>query len=120
MPKLNYPVILPLDHDNRRYEPGKQVELDDAVIDVPALIALGVIGAAVAAAAPAPASGASKPVDSAELMAALTAAIGQLDPNNLDLWLKDGKPSTEAIAAVTGYPITAAERDAAWNLASAA
>lgn len=117
--KMKYPVLLPLDHDNRRYEPGKKVELDDVTADVAALIKLGVIGEAVAAVS-AQAAGNTKPTVAAELMSALTAAIGQLDPNNTDLWLKDGKPSTEAIAAVTGFAVTAEERNAAWTLVNAA
>ena len=45
---------------------------------------------------------------------AVKAAIVQIDPANLDLWLKDGKPATEALAAITAGPVSAAERDADW------
>lgn len=50
-----------------------------------------------------------------ERLAAITIAIGQLDPNNLDEWLKDGKPDTGALAALTGWTVSAAERNAAWG-----
>lgn len=50
----------------------------------------------------------------------IVAAIGQMDKENADLWLKDGKPSTEAIVLITGFAITADERNAAWALIVAA
>lgn len=55
------------------------------------------------------------PTDKNERLAAITAAIGQLDPNDPDLFLKDGKPKIEAIAAITGWLVSAKERDAAWE-----
>ena len=63
--------------------------------------------------APAP----TKPDDPAEIALAVLAAIGQLDKDDGSLWTKGGKPTTEAIAAVTGWPVTAAERDAALAVA---
>ena len=45
----------------------------------------------------------------------LLAAIGQLDLDDKSLWLKSsGAPSTEALEALVGRPVTAAERDQAW------
>ena len=44
---------------------------------------------------------------------AIRVAIGELDKEDGALWTAGGKPKTEAIAAITGWPVTAAERDAA-------
>lgn len=52
------------------------------------------------------------PEDPAERLAAIRAAVAQLDPTNATLWTSGGKPKTDAIAAITGWPVTAAERDA--------
>ncbi|MBO9538760.1 hypothetical protein [Herbaspirillum sp.] len=43
----------------------------------------------------------------------ILAAIAQLDANDESLWTAAGLPKTEAIAAILGSPVTAAERDAA-------
>lgn len=48
--------------------------------------------------------------------AAILEAISQIDMTNSSLWLKDGSPKTESIAAITGWSVSAAERDAAWLL----
>lgn len=45
---------------------------------------------------------------------AIKAAIAQLDPNNAEHWLKDGRPSTAALESVGGLIVTAAERDSVW------
>ena len=49
--------------------------------------------------------------------AAIVDAIARLDPKDRSLWSgrgKSRKPRVDAIEAVLGYDITAAERDAAW------
>lgn len=43
-------------------------------------------------------------------------AVMGLDENDKSLWTSDGKPKTEAITAVTGFAVTATERDEAWTL----
>ena len=48
------------------------------------------------------------------LTAALAEAIGGLDKGDEELWTNSGKPNTKALEAVLGYPVSAAERDAAW------
>lgn len=53
------------------------------------------------------------PEDLAVRLESIRAAVGQLDKENAALWTAGGKPKTEAIAAITGWPVTAAERDAA-------
>lgn len=50
----------------------------------------------------------------------IQAAIRQLDAADTTLWLKDGRPKTEAVSAVAGFAVSAAERDAAWAAVSAA
>lgn len=106
MSKKVYTTLVVVDHDNKRYEIGATVDLDDKQAE--ALLDVGAISGPTGEAASEP------PTDAKVRLAAITTAIGQLDPNNLDLWLKDGKPSTDAIAAITGWPLSAAERDAAW------
>jgi hypothetical protein len=53
------------------------------------------------------------PEDPTVRLEAIRAAIGQLNKEDAALWTAGGKAKTEAIAAVTGWPVTAAERDAA-------
>lgn len=48
-------------------------------------------------------------------LGAIKAAIAQLDPNNAEHWLNDGKPDVIAVSALTGFRVSAAERDQAWN-----
>ena len=55
------------------------------------------------------------PTDPAERQAAIIDAIGKMDPNNADIWLRDNRPDISVIAAITGWPVTAAERNAAWE-----
>lgn len=57
--------------------------------------------------------GQTVPEDPAVRLEAIRAAIGQLNKEDAALWTAGGKPKTEAIAAITGWPVTAAERDAA-------
>lgn len=63
--------------------------------------------------APAEESVAPKPAGSIAVLAAVKAAISQLDKSDAALFTASGKPKTEAIAAITGWPVSAAERDAA-------
>lgn len=52
----------------------------------------------------------------ADRAAEIQAAISQLDMTDSSLWLKDGSPKTESIAAITGWNVSADERNAAWLL----
>lgn len=54
-----------------------------------------------------------KPSDLEVLAERIKAAIRALDKDDPALWTVTGQPKTEAIAAVTGWPVTAAERAAA-------
>lgn len=53
------------------------------------------------------------PTDPDERLAAIRDAISQLDPENPELYGKSGKPHVEAIEAILGWNISAAERDEA-------
>lgn len=85
---------------------------DDFEEDAPAGDSAAVVSEPPVAGQP-PAPAPVKPTDPAELAAAIKAAVNTLDQDNTDLWTAGGKPKTESIAAVTGYPVSAAERDAA-------
>lgn len=94
--KKAYITLSPVEHDNERFEAGASIDLDDSQAEP--LLKVGAIAG----------------VDANARPAAIIAAIGQLDKDNPDLWLKDGKPDTNAIAEITGWSVSAAERNAAW------
>jgi len=104
-----YNVLQPLNHDNQRIEVGGTVNLEDDQA-APLLLLDVVFDTGVVAQA---ADVSVAPIDPDVRLTAIKAAITTLDPNNLDQWLKDGKPSLDAIAAITGWPVTAVERNAA-------
>jgi len=57
---------------------------------------------------------AQKPTDTAELIAAIRAAVDGLDKANAELWTQtDGVPKTSSVEKALGYNISAAERDEA-------
>jgi len=62
-------------------------------------------------------SGAGTPAEAPRVMterlAAIREAIASLKKEDATLWTKGGKPTTEAITAVTGWQVLAVERDAA-------
>lgn len=98
----DHKVLVPIKDLDGIRQPGETVSLSDK--DAAELIALGAVEEIARPAEP----------TAEERLAAITAAIHQLDPNNGDLWLRDGKPDISALAAITGWPVTAAERNAAW------
>lgn len=110
MPKKQYIVKSAVEHDNQRHEPGSTIVLDEKAAE--ALLTVNAVE--IDAGAPAIEDDVVVPTNAEERLTAITTAIGQLDPNDQDLWLKDGRPSGEAIAAVLGWTVTAAERNAAW------
>jgi hypothetical protein len=107
MSKKTYQVKNAIDHDGKRFDAGEFIDLEDGHAEP--LKTVNAIGEPQAASKPA----SVVPVgdDKAE---AIKAAIATLDANNTDAWMGDGKPKTEAIGAITGWKVTAAERDAAW------
>lgn len=106
MSKKTYTTQVVVDHDNKRYEIGASVDLADDQAAL--LLAVNAVSGPTGDAAP------DVPADAKERLAAITAAIGQIDPNNPDLWLKDGKPDAAAISDILGWQVSAAERNAAW------
>lgn len=46
----------------------------------------------------------------------IVAAIKQLDKDNNELWTNGNKPKTGALEELLGQPVSAAERDAAWDV----
>lgn len=55
------------------------------------------------------------PTDPAERAAAIKDAIAKLDKDDTAAWTNSGTPKTSAIEAVTGWPVSADERNAAWT-----
>lgn len=108
MAKKTYNVLTPVEFDHERFEVDTTINLEDK--DATPLLAVK----AIELAATQTPGAATAPTDPAERQAAIVSAIGELDPNNPDLWLKDNKPDTAAISAVLGWLVTAAERNAAW------
>jgi hypothetical protein len=107
MAKKIYKILTAVDHDLKRYEPDSSITLDD---DTAAPL-LSVNAIEFVEDAP---DSLDVPTDPKIRLSGIMTAIGQLDPNNGDLWLRDGKPDTSAIVAITGWPVSAAERTAAW------
>ncbi|MGB4065386.1 MAG: hypothetical protein WBK19_16300 [Azonexus sp.] len=58
-----------------------------------------------------PAPAPVKPTDTAALAEMIKAAVNAMDQEDPALWTGTGKPKTEAIAVITGWPVSAAERD---------
>jgi len=58
-----------------------------------------------------PAPAPVKPTDAVALAEMIKAAVNALDQEDPALWTSTGKPKTEAIAVITGWPVSAAERD---------
>lgn len=106
----DYKVISPIKTENGTVKPGATVSLSDE--DAAELKALGCVEDVVVA------SQSSVPADPAARQEAIIAAIGQLDPANADLWLGNGAPDVKAIIAVTGWNLSAAERNTAWETIS--
>lgn len=94
-----------LNHDGQDFEVGSHIKLDEKHAE--SLIAVGAIVESEAAAFDVIVP------EGEEKLAAIKLAIAGLDANNAELFTKDGTPKTESISAVTGWPVTAAERNAA-------
>lgn len=50
-----------------------------------------------------------------ERLPLISAAIQTLNVDNGEIWLKDGKPTVDAVVNVLGWKISASERDQAWS-----
>lgn len=109
---MKYKVLSPIKTPDGIVKEG-YLEIADG--EVESLTRLGVIGEPeqIAPAAPAAPNGPAAS-DADTRTAAIVAAIGALDKADATLWVASGAPNTKAIAAVTGFDVSAAERDAAW------
>lgn len=101
-----YTVESPIKHDGTEYAEGDTVELNEK--DAKDLLEIGVVNG--------PHKGPSNPpsLTDEERLAAIVEAISTLDQADTTLWLASGAPKAEAIAAITGWKVSAAERDAVW------
>lgn len=104
---MRYKILSPIKIDDKIVTKGYAEIPDD---EVATLTQLGTIGEV----EPAAADVAKQREDT------LIAAINSLDKTNVELWLKDGKPDSAVLSKITGLMVTAAERDAAWAIVSAA
>lgn len=111
-----YPVLDSLRHNKKKYKQGDTVDL--TADEAEPLLAIGVIGPLDS---PADGEGGDKneggnnpPEDEGEKLKAIQDAIGALDKENEELWTNGGKPQVAAIEAVTGWTVSAKERDAVW------
>lgn len=98
----HYPVIGQVKHDGKRYGIGSSIELTDEQAEQ--LMKAGVVDAIAAPAV----------LSADERLAAIIAACAKLDPDNVALYIVGGVPKTEVLAAITGWPVSSKERDAAW------
>lgn len=105
--KKSYPVLNPIRFNGRDYPVGSSIDLEEAEV-------ADLLGAAAIEDSPTEIAAPTAPADEAARTAAVVAAIGQLDIANPGQWMKDGKPKTDALSAITGWPVSAADRDAAW------
>lgn len=109
--KKSYAVTSPIKCGGKRYAVGSTIDLEEGE----AAKLREAIGDEIASQ-----GGGQASADGVDRFAAIGEAVGRLDPDDKVLWLKNGAPKTEAIAAITGWPVTAADRDAVWVLMGAA
>lgn len=102
MAKKTYIVTSPIKCGGKRHEVGSTIELEDGEADK-LRWAIGDVATP------------GEPADEAARIAAIAEAIVQLDAGDTALWMNSGAPKTVAIEAVTGWQLTAKERDAAWS-----
>jgi len=109
MAKKTYKVVSPIRHDGRDHAVDEVIDLDDKT-------AAGLIeaGAVDPGAIGDTGGGSVIPGDPVKRQLAIVEAIGQMDTENADLWLRDGRPDASAIEEITGWKVTAAERNEAW------
>lgn len=99
-----YTALEPLNVNGKPVSVGEAVELSDKDAEQP--LALNAIELSGDAKVEAP--------EGQERIDAIKAAISGLNVDAEENWAKDGKPKTDAISKVTGWPVAAAERDTIW------
>lgn len=86
---------------------------EEQMLEVSEEVPVGYADPAATPAADTPAAPAI-PADPAERALAIKNVITKLDKADAALWTGSGTPTVNAIVAITGWQITAIERDAAW------
>lgn len=105
--KKKYIALEPLNVNGKPVAVGGSVELTDEEAEQPlALNAIKLGETTLPPPPPAP--------EGQERIDAIKAAIAGLNVDVPDNWAKDGKPKADVISKVTGWAVTAAERDAIW------
>lgn len=107
--KKSYKVLGNIKHDGKGYSEGSTIDLNDD--EVKELREAGAIGDETAAPTP---PAATAPTDDAKRLSAIVDAISKLDSNDATLFTAGGAPKTEPLTAITGWPVAAKDRDAAW------
>lgn len=105
MAKKTYEVLSPVNYDGVRYEVGDPIDVEDK--HAKSLKESGDIG-------PQSEKSSTAPESEDDRIAAIVIAIGKLDKADTALWTTAGTPKTDGLTAVTGWPVAAKERDAAW------
>lgn len=99
-----YTALEPLNVNGKPVSVGEKIELEEK--DAAQALALNAIELAGNAKVEAPEGEAR--VD------AIKAAIAGLNVDVAENWARDGKPKSDVISKVLGWPVTAAERDTIW------
>lgn len=110
MAKKSYKALAPITLD-KDYRPGDTIEAEPSEVEGKDVLELS--GSSTS-------NTPTAPTDEAERIAAIVAAIGQLDKADTALWTNAGIPKTDGLTAITGWPVAAKERDVAWVQISAA
>ncbi len=105
----SYKCVDPILYKDKLHAPESSIELSEG--DAAQLLELGSI-IALDGGGEAPKKQA--PTDEAERMFAIRDAISGLNLDLADNWTKSGIPQISAIEAVTGWPVSAKERDEVW------
>lgn len=105
MAKKTYEVLSPVNYDGVRYEVGDSIDVEDK--HAKSLRDSGDIGTPTV-------KDDTAPELEDDRIAAIGVAIGKLDKADATLWTNAGTPKTDGIATITGWPVVAKERDAAW------
>ena len=108
----DYLVKQPLNYDHKEY--GVDDVVNMPAKDAQALLEIDVLEETKQKSNVNPINKPEKPTDETVLYAAIVDAVASLGEADTALWTKDGaKAQVAAIAAVLGYEVSAAERDAA-------
>lgn len=102
-----YEAIEPLNVGGVPVLPGQTVDLSDKHAEQPLALNAIKLADTTPSAPPSP--------EGQERIDAIKTAIGTLNVDVAENWAKDGKPKTDVIAKVTGWPVSAAERDTIWT-----